>query len=84
MLEIAETLAAGHDFLRVDLYDVGGHVYFGELTVYPHSGFDPITPPEWDSVLGSLWRDPSLAHNPHELFQEFYAPSSVALPVAER
>ncbi len=38
MRDIAETLARAFDHIRVDLYSVGGEVYFSELTVYPQSG----------------------------------------------
>lgn len=35
MVALAEKLGAGHEYVRVDLYDVGGRTYFGELTFYP-------------------------------------------------
>lgn len=38
MLEIAERLAAPFSFVRVDLYEVGGRVFFGELTHFPAAG----------------------------------------------
>ena len=38
LLSTAEKLSAGMDFVRVDLYDVDGVIYFGELTFTP-SGF---------------------------------------------
>lgn len=38
MREIAETLAAPFDYIRCDFYEVGGVVYFSELTAYPMSG----------------------------------------------
>lgn len=38
-IEIAEHLAEGTDFLRVDFYRVGDELYFGELTCYDGSGF---------------------------------------------
>ena len=37
MKHIAETLSADFDFVRVDLYDTGKQVYFGELTFTPNS-----------------------------------------------
>ena len=36
MLEVARTLSADFPYCRVDLYDVDGHVLFGELTFTPH------------------------------------------------
>lgn len=35
MITIAEKLSQGHPFIRVDLYNVDGRIYFGELTFYP-------------------------------------------------
>lgn len=39
MYDFAERLSAGHIYLRVDLYEINRHVYFGELTFFPASGF---------------------------------------------
>ena len=41
-------------FLRVDLYNEGGRVYFGELTFYPSSGTAPFHPEEWDEIAGKM------------------------------
>ncbi|WP_022769797.1 ATP-grasp fold amidoligase family protein [Butyrivibrio sp. NC2007] len=54
MLEISKKLAEGTKFLRVDLYVVGGNVYFGEMTFYPESGFGRFIPDDWDDKLGRL------------------------------
>lgn len=43
MLDIASTLGARFDFVRVDLYDTSQGVVFGEFTFYPQAG-DPDTP----------------------------------------
>jgi hypothetical protein len=56
MLEIADTLSAGMDFIRVDLYNVEGKIYFGEMTVYPAGGLAPFVPREWDFIFGSKWK----------------------------
>ena len=53
MISIAETLAQGCPFLRVDLYNVNGAVYFGEMTFFPASGMGKFTSPEWDRRMGS-------------------------------
>jgi len=55
MLDLAERLAAGHDFLRVDLYDVGGRLWFGEFCLFPGSGLDPFHPAALDDRLGERW-----------------------------
>ena len=38
MRDHAETLAAPFDYIRYDFYELGGEVYFSELTAYPMSG----------------------------------------------
>lgn len=53
MLEIAEKLADGNPFIRVDLYNIKGRIYSGELTMYPGGALTRIEPREWDYKLGS-------------------------------
>lgn len=52
MLRIAEELSKDFPFVRVDLYNVDGKVYFGELTFYPWSGYVQYAPDEADFWLG--------------------------------
>jgi hypothetical protein len=52
----AERLARGHQFLRVDCYEVAGRPLFGEVTIYPGSGLLPVVPASLDLAMGSLWR----------------------------
>lgn len=54
MIAIAEKLSAGFRFLRVDLYNVSGKIFFGELTFYPASGLGPFVPEEWDEKIGMM------------------------------
>lgn len=54
MLKIARKLAEGLDFLRVDLYEIDGKVYFGELTFTPNAGLMKFDPPEWDEKVGKM------------------------------
>lgn len=56
MIRLSETLAENLPLIRVDFYEVCGNVYFGELTLYPGSGFEEFTPAKWDRILGS-WLD---------------------------
>ena len=56
MLSIARKLSAGHSFLRVDLYEISGKVYFSELTFSPCSGMMPFEPEDWDLKMGE-WLD---------------------------
>lgn len=53
MVRIAEKLSKGLPFVRVDLYEIEGKIYFGELTFYPGSGYEEFEPEEWDYKLGS-------------------------------
>lgn len=56
MFEIASTLSGetGAPFVRVDLYNVNGHIYFGELTFSPGNGLDPNRLYETDVYFGTL------------------------------
>ncbi len=56
MAEIACKLARGFDFMRVDLYNPGGRIVFGEMTPLPTGGVIAYDPPEFDRVLGEPWR----------------------------
>lgn len=55
MLDAAERLAGARDFLRVDFYEVGGQLWFGEFCLFPGSGLDPFVPDALDEELGALW-----------------------------
>lgn len=52
MKRIATELSKGIPHVRVDLYDVNGKIYFGEMTFFHFSGFTPFVPEEWDYKLG--------------------------------
>jgi hypothetical protein len=56
MIEIAEALGDGFDFVRVDLYDLPDGPRFGEMTFSPESGFGRFSPSTVDAELGGLWR----------------------------
>ena len=58
MIDIAEKLAKPFPFVRVDFFEIGDRVVFGELTFYPSSGLQPILPIEWDYKLGSMLKLP--------------------------
>lgn len=57
MIEIAETLAAGHTFLRIDLYNLdNGEIVFGEVTICQSGGWHPFKPNKsYDFLLGENW-----------------------------
>lgn len=52
MIELAEVLAKGIPFVRIDFYNVNGKIYFGEITFYPAAGIGKFEPSEWDEKLG--------------------------------
>lgn len=52
MLDIATTLSTGFSFVRVDLYALDKHIYFGELTFHPESGAAPFSTFDADLKLG--------------------------------
>lgn len=52
MWEMAERLSQNLPHVRVDLYDVDGHPYFGELTFFTSSGFDNGLIDTTDRLLG--------------------------------
>ncbi len=54
MFCIAEKLSAGLPYSRIDLYECNGRIYFGEITFFPDSGFDPNLLPETDKYFGDL------------------------------
>jgi hypothetical protein len=52
MVNLAKILSKDIPFVRVDFYQKGEHVYFGELTFYPSSGTKKFIPEEWDYKIG--------------------------------
>lgn len=52
MKETAVCLAKDFPAVRVDLYQVNGKIYFGELTFYPWSGYFEFSPDEFDFISG--------------------------------
>jgi len=56
MLALAEKLSEPFDYVRVDLYNLNGKIYFGELTHYPDSGILKFEPSSFDFELGKYWK----------------------------
>lgn len=54
MLDIAKILCQDFDFVRVDLYEIDGKVYFGELTFTPDGGMLSYFTPKFDLEMGRL------------------------------
>lgn len=58
MVEIAQVLSRGFPFIRVDLYNNNGMIYFGEMTFFPNSGMGRFNPNGADKMLGDLIKLP--------------------------
>lgn len=54
MKEIAKKLSQGMKFVRIDLYQINGKIYFGEYTFFAGGGFSLFRPAEWERKLGDL------------------------------
>ena len=54
MKEVATKLSRGMKFVRIDLYEINGMIYFSEYTIYHAGGFWPMAPAEWEYRLGDL------------------------------
>ena len=60
MKDIARKLSVGKPFVRIDLYQINGKIYFGEQTFFHGGGYCLFSPLEWEKKLGD-WVDLSLA-----------------------
>lgn len=58
MIEIAKKLSEDFLFARIDLYNIDGRIYFGEITLSPNSGFDPDIKYETDLMFGEKLKIP--------------------------
>ena len=54
MKEFAAKLSQGMKFVRIDLYEISGKIYFGEFTFFHGGGFWPMYPEKWEYDLGKL------------------------------
>lgn len=52
MIEIAKILSEDIPFVRIDLYEINGKIYFSEITFSPCGGMMPFEPAEYDTILG--------------------------------
>ena len=55
MVKIAEKLSEDFGYVRVDLYNINGKIYFGELTFCNWSGYGRFSKQEWDYKFGEYW-----------------------------
>lgn len=59
MKKLAAELSEKMPFARIDFYELNDKVYFGEITLYPASGFEGFNPEEWDLKLGEWIKLPA-------------------------
>lgn len=52
MISIAEKLSNNIDFVRVDLFNLNGVIYFSEFTNYPEAGTKVFTPNKYNNIIG--------------------------------
>ena len=51
MMFLAEKLSEKFHFVRTDLYNIDGKIYFGELTFFPGGGFERFYPSKYDKIF---------------------------------
>ena len=54
MIEAAKIMSGEFSFVRVDLYEINGRMYFGEMTFTPASGGGKFRPDEMDFEMGKM------------------------------
>ena len=59
MKTLAARLSRDMPQIRVDLYNINGKIYFGELTFFHWSGMVPFVPEEWDYKFGEWLQLPN-------------------------
>jgi len=67
MKTLAATLSEGFSFVRVDLYEIEGKVYFGEMTFTPGAGNFYYKSEGTDEYLGSLLKLPVASAPPPDM-----------------
>lgn len=58
MKRLAARLSEGIPQVRIDFYEIGGKVLFGEYTFYHWGGFMPFDPDSADEMIGEMFRLP--------------------------
>ncbi|WP_237416393.1 ATP-grasp fold amidoligase family protein [Helicobacter saguini] len=55
MFAIARILGSSCNYVRVDLYNIKGKIFVGELTFTHGGGTETFNPKEYDRILGDIW-----------------------------
>lgn len=52
MIAMAEKLSSDFPQIRIDLYNIEGHIYVGEYTIFHFGGLMPFVPDSYDELFG--------------------------------
>ena len=52
MVQVAEKLSRNIRHSRIDLYNINGRVYFGEITFFDDAGLGRKEPDKWNYIFG--------------------------------
>lgn len=63
MKRMAEELSEDFPHARIDLYNLYGKIYFGEITFFDGSGYMTYDPDEFDTILGNKFILPVIERN---------------------
>lgn len=67
MKALASTLSIGLPQVRIDFYEVGDKIYFGEMTFFHWSGVKQFEPEDWDYKFGEWIKIPNKKDNRYGL-----------------
>ena len=59
MINLAQRLSKDIPFVRIDLYNINGRIYFGEITFFPAAGMGIFHPIEWNQRIGEWIKLPN-------------------------
>lgn len=62
MVQLARELTKPFPYVRFDLYEAQGKIYFGEFTFFPCSGMPDFIPSEYDAIVGRMLKLPQANH----------------------
>lgn len=65
MIRLAKELSSPFPFARVDFYNIGSAIIFGEITFFPGGGLTPLVPAgrDYDGWFGTFIQLPDANHN---------------------
>ncbi len=67
MVQIAEKLSKDFPYVRIDLYNINGKIYFSEMTFTPAAGKTDYNTEEALNYIGSLIKLPPKRHKPEHI-----------------